>query len=222
MRITTQMLNESARKAGLPVNNTSLLNYIGGTGNNNSLLEALNKKKETAANITQKNNYEKLGKEAQELTQSAQALLQEGENSLFEQAETSGDKEKVYDSIEKLFENYNSILKELRNTSNTLNDFYRQMLTEASVEVKETLEGVGITLGKDGTARVDMEKVKEVDFETLKGLFGAESNFMQRIEFLSTRISDYAKANVESLSCSYDVSGNIYSAISSSRYDLWG
>lgn len=222
MRITTQMLNESARKAGLPVNNTSLLNYIGGTGNNNSLLEALNKKKETASNKTQKNNYEKLGKEAQELTQSAQALLQEGEKSLFEQAETSGDKEKVYDSIENLFESYNSTLKELRNTSDTLNDFYRQMLTEASAEVKETLEGVGITFGKDGTACVDMDKVKAAELETLEGLFGTESDFMQRIEFFSTRICDYAKANVESLSSSYDVSGNIYSAISSSRYDLWG
>ena len=28
MRITTQMLNETARKAGMPVNNSSLLNYV--------------------------------------------------------------------------------------------------------------------------------------------------------------------------------------------------
>lgn len=43
MRITTQMLNESAKKSGLPINNTSLLNYINGDETNNSLLEALNK-----------------------------------------------------------------------------------------------------------------------------------------------------------------------------------
>ena len=48
MRITTQMLNESARKAGLPVNNTSLLNYINNKNQGNSLLDALNKKKETS------------------------------------------------------------------------------------------------------------------------------------------------------------------------------
>ncbi len=57
MRITTQMLNESARKAGLPVNNTSLLNYINNKGEGNSLLDALNKKKETVATATQKSNY---------------------------------------------------------------------------------------------------------------------------------------------------------------------
>ena len=46
MRITTRMLNESVRKAGLPVNNTSLLNYINNKGKGNTLLDALNKKKD--------------------------------------------------------------------------------------------------------------------------------------------------------------------------------
>lgn len=91
MRITTQMLNESARKAGLPINNTSLLNYIKNDGTGNTLLDALNKKKKTAATTAQKSNYEKIDKEADQLTQSAQALLQNDENSLFEQAKASGD-----------------------------------------------------------------------------------------------------------------------------------
>ena len=222
MRITTQMLNESARKAGLPINNTSLLNYIKNDGTGNTLLDALNKKKETAATAAQKSDYEKLDKEADQLTQAAEVLLKDGENSLFEQAKTSGDNQKVYDSIEKLFGSYNSTLKELRNTSNTMNDFYRQMLLEAPDEVKESLSGVGITFAKDGTARVDMEKVKTADLETLQGLFGKESDFVQKIEFLSTRISDNAEANVESLGNAYNAGGNLYSAMSSSKYDFLG
>lgn len=222
MRITTQMLNESARKAGLPINNTSLLNYKKNDGTGNSLLDALNKKKETAATAAQKSDYEKLDKEADQLTQVAEVLLKDGENSLFEQAKTSGDNQKVYDSIEKLFASYNSTLKELRNTSNTMNDFYRQMLLEAPDEVKENLSGVGITFAKDGTASIDMEKVKAADLETLEGLFGKESDFMQKIEFLSTRISDNAEANVESLGNAYNAGGNLYSAMSSSKYDFWG
>lgn len=222
MRITTQMLNESARKAGLPINNTSLLNYIKNDGTGNTLLDALNKKKETAATAAQKSDYEKLDKEADQLTQEAEVLLKDGENSLFEQAKTSGDNQKVYDSIERLFASYNSTLKELRNTSNTMNDFYRQMLLEASDEVKGSLSGVGITFAKDGTARVGMEKVKAADLETLQGLFGKESDFVQKIEFLSTRISDNAEANVESLGNAYNAGGNLYSAMSSSKYDFWG
>ena len=222
MRITTQMLNESARKAGLPINNKSLLNFIKNDGTGNTLLDALNKKKETAATAAQKSDYEKLDKEADQLTQAAEVLLKDGENSLFEQAKTSGDNQKVYDGIEKLFGSYNSTLKELRNTSNTMNDFYRQMLLEAPDEVKESLSGVGITFAKDGTARVDMEKVKAADLETLQGLFGKESDFVQKIEFLSTRISDNAEANVESLGNAYNAGGNLYSAMSSSKYDFWG
>ena len=104
MRITTQMLNESARKAGLPVNNTSLLNYINNKGQGNSLLDALNEKKEIAKNAVQKSNYENLEQQADGLTKLAHALLQEGEKNLFEEAKESGDNQKVYDCIEDFFE----------------------------------------------------------------------------------------------------------------------
>ena len=161
MRITTQMLNESARKAGLPINNTSLLNYIKNDGTGNILLDVLYKKKETSATTAQKSDYEKIDKEAELLTQAAEVLLKDGENSLFEKAKASGDNQKVYDSIENLFESYNSTLKALRSTSNTMNDFYRQMLLEALEGAKERLAGVGITFSKDGTATVDMERLKQ-------------------------------------------------------------
>ena len=222
MRITTQMLNESARRAGLPINNTSLLNYIKNDGTGNTLLDALNKKKETVATTAQKSNYEKIDKEADQLTQSAQALLQNDENGLFEQAKASGDNQNVYDSIENLFDSYNSTLKVLRNTSNTMNDFYRQMLLEAPEGAKDSLAGVGITFVKDGTVTVDMKKVKATDFATLESLFGKESDFVNKVEFLATRISDNAEANVESLSSTYNAGGNLYSAMNSSKYDFLG
>lgn len=224
MRITNHMLNESARKAGLPVNNTSLLNYINSDGNSNSLLEALNSNKKTTATVdtVSKKNYEKLEKEADKLTQSTEAMMQEGENNLFTQAKESGDNQKIYDSIESLFENYNSTVKALKNASGTMNDFYRQMLSEAPEEAKESLESIGITFEKDGTASVDMDKVKEADLETLENLFGSKSEFMSKVNFLSTRISDNAEANVESLSSAYSASGNLYIGNASSKYDFWG
>lgn len=222
MRITTRMLNESARKAGLPVNNTSLLNYINNKGKGNTLLDALNKKKETTANLKQKSSYEKLDKEADKLSQTTEVFLKDGENSFFDQAKTSGDNQKVYDNIEKLFENYNSTLKELRNNSNTMNDFYRKTLLEAIDEEKGNLTDVGITFAKDGTAKVDMETVKNLDIETLEKVFGKDSEFINKVNFLSGRISDNAEVNIKSLSNSYNATGNIYSAISSNKYNLWG
>jgi len=219
MRVTTQMLNESARKAGLPINNTSLLNYIKNEGTGNTLLDALNKSNETSV---KKGGYEKIDKEADQLMQAANNLLQDGENSLFEQAKTSGDYQKVYDGIENLFKRYNGTLKALKSTSNTMNDFYRQMMLEASVETKESLSGVGVSFAKDGTAKVDMEKIKATDFETLEGLFGKDSDFVNKIGFLSAKVSDNAEANIKSLNSAYNASGNIYAAMGNSKFDFWG
>lgn len=222
MRITTQMVNESARKSGIPINNTSLLNYIKTDGTGNTLLDALNKNKETSENSAQKNSYEKLDKEADQLTQVAGSLLQDGEDSLFEQAKANGINQKVYNGIESLFEKYNSTLKALKNTSNTMNDFYRQMMLETSAEAKDNFTNIGITFSKDGTATVDMEKVKNTDIATLEGLFGKESDFVNKIEFLSTRISNNAEANIENLSSAYNANGSLYAAMANSKFDFWG
>ena len=222
MRITTQMVNESARKSGLPINNTSLLNYIKTDGTGNTLLDALNKNKETSENSAQKNSYEKLDKEADQLTQVAENLLQDVEDSLFEQAKASGNNQKVYNGIESFFEKYNSTLTALRNTSNTMNDFYRQMMLETSAEANDNFTDIGIAFSKDGTAIVDMEKVKNADITTLESLFGTESDFVNKIEFLSTRISNNAEANIESLSSAYNANGSLYAAMGNSKFDFWG
>ena len=79
MRITTQMLNESARQSGLPINRSSLLDYLKKDGTSNPLLETLNINKGTILDVAKKNNYEKLDKEADKLTHSAQSLLQTGD-----------------------------------------------------------------------------------------------------------------------------------------------
>lgn len=54
MRITTQMLNESARQAGLPINRSTLLDYIKNDGATNPLLEAMNRNKENVANTAKR------------------------------------------------------------------------------------------------------------------------------------------------------------------------
>lgn len=225
MRVTTQMVNESARRAGIPLNQSSLLNYIDMGGNNdNSLLAALNQKKQTTAAVDTagKKNYEKVEKEAEELAEAAEAFLQEGENNLFAQAKASGNNQKVYDSIQNFFESYNSTWKALKNVSGTIEDFYRQMMSEATGDIKENLANIGITFDKEGNAVVDMEKVQAADLETLENLFGSKSSFMTQMNFLSARIADSAKANLDSLSSAYNANGNLYSGSIGSKYDFFG
>ena len=128
MRITTQMLNRSARKAGLPINNTSLLNYINGNSSN-TMLNALNKNSTT--NAATKTKYEKLEKTADQLSDAASAFTATGKDALFSKAKESGDSQDIYNAVENFAGKYNSMLSALKNTSSTLNDYYSQMLKSA-------------------------------------------------------------------------------------------
>lgn len=222
MRITTNMLNESARKAGLPINNTSLLNYVNNANAENTLLNALNQKNEGIVNAERKSTYEKLDKEAKQLMQSAKALINNGENNLFEKAKVGGDNKNIYTTIENFVIGYNNTLKNLEENPNTMNDFYRSMLIEASKDLEKSLSDVGLTFSKSGKTSIDMDKVKKTDIGQLEKLFGKESNFMNRIEFLASRVSDYAEAGIRSISNAYNANGNMNDYLNSSRYEFWG
>jgi len=89
MRVTTQMMNASAKRAGISLGGTSLLNYIN-TGNTqstqNALLNALSTKQQNTVSKTQRSSYEKLENSAEKLVESLHAFLAEGEESIFEKA----------------------------------------------------------------------------------------------------------------------------------------
>lgn len=215
MRITTQMLNASLRKAGLPINNVSLLNYINGNSSSqNSLLNALNKN----GIKTQNESYEKLKSQAEKLQQAAENMSSED---AFKEARTSGDLQKVYDNVQEMIKNYNSTMKALKNSSSPLNQYYRQMLGEAFTDHKDKLSEIGISTGTDGTLKLDNEKMKAADVDKLEEILGADGKFSAKLSFLASRIADNAKANAASASSQYNALGNNYFA-SSSKYDFWG
>ena len=107
MRITTQMLNETARKTGVPINSGTLLNHLNNSASDNSLLKALNKSG-SAADTKQKRDYEKLEKNAGQLQKSAEKLAAKGEDSLFEKAKESKDLEELCKEAQTLVEEYNN------------------------------------------------------------------------------------------------------------------
>ena len=218
MRITTQMLNESARKAGLPINGTSLLNYINGSSNN-TLLNALNKS--SATDAATKTKYEKLEKAADQLSEAASVFMATGDDSLFSKARESGDNQDIYNAVEDFVGKYNSTLSALKNTSVTLNDYYSQMLKSAASDNKEALESIGITIAKDGSLSVDKDKLKEADIDTLEKVLGNTKGFTQKAAYVADRVSDNAHTNQSSLSSQYSSTGSLYSALAS-KYNLYG
>lgn len=237
MRITTQMLNASAKKTGLPFSyGNSLLDYVNNNNaaNGNTLLGALDQSSQsnqvlsgsigdinTLLNSFNKNSYEKLGKQANQLAQAANVFTAQGEESVFEKAKASGDEAGIYQSVEKLIENYNAAMNELQQRSEPLNQYYGQMLGEAVIENAAALKEIGITMEKDGTLNLDKSKMKAAESESLEKALGLSGTFTKKVAFIASRISENAQAGTQSISSQYDTAGNTYTA-AMSQYDFWG
>ncbi|MCM1238740.1 MAG: hypothetical protein NC331_05085 [Lachnospiraceae bacterium] len=235
MRITTQMLNRSAQRAGLPANRTSLLNYINGNNSNVSLANALSKTNK-AADATKKTDYEKLERSADQTVASTDRLLSAGSENV-----TASD-------LQNFVDKYNDMLKNLGKSSDTLNLFYAQTAKDTVKEYTQELAELGVTVAKDGTlsfARAGFEKTRAAQSAgqesaaqenaasegsaaastasgaDMNALFAKESGFFSKLNYLASRVSDYADANAESYSDYYNAAGFRANAYSNGKYNFW-
>ena len=230
MRVTTQMLNRAAQKAGIPVNRTSLLNYINGNGSDLSMANAVSK--------TQKNTDAAKRSEYEKVEKSAGQLL------------SSGGEELKASDLQNFVDRYNEMLKSLKKAEDNLDKFYAQSARNLVKENQQELAKYGITVEKDGTLSFDKAKfekfsaeqsaksesgeVKEADSaKTQTGeeteetaakqdaLFDNENGFFSRLKFLASLVSDSAGANVESFSGYYNGAGVMTNAYSNGKYNFW-
>ncbi len=220
MRITNQVLNESARKAGLPIQGTSLLDYVNkNPGSDQSLLQALEERESASTEPVNKKNYEKLEKALDAYEKEAEKFADKSETSMFEKAKESKDMTEICDNVDKLVAKYNSAVSAMRKSDNPLDAYYLQMFLGTTEDQKKELAEIGITMGKDGSLSVDREKLKTSDLSAVERALGADSTFITRTGFVAGRAADHAHANVRSVSTQYNAAGNTYAA-QSSLYDF--
>lgn len=217
MRVTTNMVNESARKAGLPINQNTLLSYLD-EDSSDTLFNSIGSTGGVSSVNTE--NYKKLEKAADSLGAQAEKFAATGEDSFLEKLKESGDVKELTTSVEKLASEYNNMLDALKKAPGILNDYYRQMLEEAADEEKSALAGIGITIGKNGSLEVDSEKLEAAAFEDIQNVLGGSGELTSKIGFIAGRISDNAQASLDSVTSQYTSSGNLYSQLAS-RYDFW-
>ncbi len=218
MRITTQMLNETAKRTGIPVCQNNLLSYINNESSSgqNTLLDSLQKKdKVSSAAIS---NYKKLDKAASSLKTQADKLAETGEKSFLEKIRESGDHTEAYTAVQSYVEHYNSTLSGLKKSSGVLDKYYGEMLQDAANDQSEQLEKIGITVGKDGMLSVDKEKLEAASIDDIQDAFG---KLASKTSFIADRISNNAQAGMESSSTQYDSTGSIMSQLAG-RFDFWG
>ena len=220
MRVTTQMLNETAKRTGIPINQNNLLSYINNdsSSNGNTLLDALNKNNKVSSAMV--SNYKKMQKSAESLKEQSEKLAETGEKSFLEKIKESGNTEEAYKAVESYVERYNSTLSDLKKSTGMLDQYYSEMLREAASDNREQLEKIGITIGKEGTLSINKEKLNAASVEDIQSAFGGSGQLASKTAYIADRISNNAQAGIQSTSSQYDGTGNIYSQLAS-RYDFW-
>ena len=213
MRITTQMLAHSAAKSGIPFQQTTLLDILNKKSSFSGLLNGVNASADATA-IAKKKNYSKLEDISGNLNGYASSLVATDKNSIYDRAKESGSTKDIVSSAKKMVESYNATLKQLRETGDTLNEFYRQQLKDIPAGDKEALKSIGITQAKDGSLSIDEKVLQSAD---------ADTGLASKISFVSGRISQNAASNVVSTSSQYTSNGSsLLSALETSKYDFWG
>lgn len=220
MRVTTQMLNQTAKRTGIPINQNNLLSYINNdsSSNGSTLLDALNKNNKVSSAMI--SNYKKVEKSAESLKEQAEKLAETGEKSFLEKIKESGNTEEAYKAVESYVDRYNSTLSDVKKSTGTLDQYYSQMLQEAASDNREQLEKIGITIGKEGTLSIDKEKLNAAAVEDIQSAFGGSGQLAAKTAYIADRISNYAQAGMQSASSQYDGTGNMYSQLAS-RFDFW-
>lgn len=223
MRVTTQMVNNSAIKAGLSPRQTSLLNYINQGDGGNALVNAIAKSntQNGSTNVLQRKNYAKTEEAARDLQENVNVLL-ESRNSIFERAAESGDISELVKQIKKTVEAFNDTIGILEADGSALNCFYAESLKDVAEESKALLAKVGITLEENGTLSVDKEVLGSADLETLEAVFGKDGSFSEKTTFTAGRVADNASAHLDSVSNQYTQSGDLYSQILARKFDKKG
>lgn len=226
MRITTQMLANSAAKSGIPIQRTSLLDIINNKSSQN-LLGTIGKSTNTigtgATDILRKNNYAKLEDLSEKLSQSASKLVGSDKDSVYDKAKESGDTKDILSDVNKMVEAYNATMKQLKTTGGTMNEFYLKQLNDIPAGSKEALKSIGITQAKDGSLNVDEKVFRNADADTLQKVLGGENGFASRISFLGEHINKNASENVVSASNRYNSNGSTYlEAFEDNKYNFFG
>lgn len=222
MRITSQMLSESAQKAGVEVKH-SLLDYINSDNKSSTLQQVLSANKTSVSDTAKEKNYKELDKLADSILTNIKSLAGGDDDSVLNKLETADDDENrkaLLAAVGSLVDDYNTIRKDLVNAQGTLNTYYAKLLKDDVEEHEELLEKVGITYNGSGL-ELDENKLSKADISDVKNALGGNSTYMEGLYIIVNHISDNVEANLKSLSSQYNSSGvNYYSA--TGRYDVKG
>ena len=210
MRITNQMMQQTAKKTGIPLQQNTLLDILNKSSSpSNSLLPSVESSGSTNTFLEKLNNKsnKQLKEAAESLSDYAAKLAEDGEGSLFAKAEASKDTSELVEHIKGMAQAYNNTLKHLNGSDSGLERFYRQELNSYLTEHADALKKVGVTKKKDGGISIDEKTLKAADIDSLKAAFGSSSGFSEKVGYVAGRVAENSRASSAGILGGYNSSG---------------
>lgn len=167
---------------------------------------------------------------AEKLNDAADALLTQGNKSLFKQVTTTdkdGNKttgyntDAIYKAVSSYVTQYNNLVKTASESNVVSIKASTASITDYSSKNEKLLSSVGIKINEDKSLSIDEEKFKAADMSTVKSLFQGSGSYAYQVSYKATQIDNQAqyeasKANtynsVGAYSYNYS-SGNLWNSM---------
>ncbi len=183
-----------------------------------------------AAKAVQSENAKKLNKtqsDAKSLTESAEALMSRGSDSVFKEVDittknddgtettTKGyDTDAIYKAVKKFADNYNNLVDSgSKSVSGKVQNQVSNMVSGTQAYEK-MLNKIGISIGSDDKLSIDEKAFKAADMTTVKTMFNGNSSFAGSVSSRASMINYTAQseANKSSLYTNRGSYNNVYSS----------
>lgn len=148
----------------------------------------------------------------------ADKLTSKENTALFAKAKESGDTAEIVSNIKGFVSQYNSMLKNLKDSGSRTDNLYVTQLNNISSLSSSDLRACGVTRNADGTLTVDDQKLSASDVETLEKVWNSNSGFAGRAALWADSVESSAKRNMDAEASSsysnlfnnYGSSGNYF------------
>ena len=169
-------------------------------GRNN---QAASVQKNTAVNkynaCSQQSGLSNVFKQSTDLSEAARKLTDDDKDGLFASRETY-DAETAYKAVSDFVTNYNETLDAVNKTTNAAVANAAGSMIRMTGIVSKSLEGIGISVGRDGRMSINGEEFRSAGFEKVKSMLGTNGSFAGIIGSSAQRLSSAAEQQSRQMS----------------------
>lgn len=180
---------------------------------------------------TQKEKVEELTRvenAADDVKDAADALLTQGNKSVFHKVEKTGtdgkitlgyDTDAIYKAVDKFVSSYNTMIDRGGDSENERVLKTTLSAVQNTKKNEDALNSIGITIGSDNKLSIDADEFKAADMDTVKSLFNKTASFGYQTSANASMLSFYAE-RAASQASTYGANGTYtYNYQSGNLYD---